>query len=527
MPSPRVFISSTYVDLADARSVVVDYFKELTYETVAFERGGIHFDHTKPIDEPGYEVVKACDLMILIIGGRYGNRSSRDTRARTTINFNSITKNEYLEALSAGIPVFTFIRQEVLNEYFTYINQPKKQRKTFAPRFVDNKAIFQLIKEIKELKTNNQIIEYKTVPEILTCLKLATADLVRDAIRNRRAEPDEEEVLINGYKLFYYRRKKGLSYTELSKATNIDRGFFTSRENVRNTEAAEKSGNIFRTSTKSQIKIIEKILDCKGQLTAGKDDDLLSMYIQYYHSNRGKQPLKVKPKKSYLQKPLFPIKCVIFDFDGTLTKQNDRTTWELIWEELGYSIEDCARLHRDFSNKVISHKEWCERTCEMFNIKSISRQTLANVATKIELVNGVPELLEILINHKIEVQILSGSIIQIIDLVLGKLASKFTHIQANSFKFAGKTLSFIQGTDYDFEGKATYITEMINNRHFSSTDILFVGNSSNDKYVSRSGVATLCVNPHFTDGNDEKEWLYCIREMYDIREILKFINLKS
>jgi hypothetical protein len=62
-------------------------------------------------------------------------------------------------------------------------------------------------------------------------------------------------------------------------------------------------------------------------------------------------------------------------------------------------------------------------------------------------------------------------------------------------------------------------------RSYNQMDILFVGNSSNDRWASRSGVPTLCVNPHFTDGNDAKEWLYCIREMDNIMEILQFIPL--
>ena len=524
MPSPRVFISSTYVDLVDARSVVEHYFRELLYEPIAFERGGMHFDHTKPLDISGYEAVKDCDLMILIIGGRYGTPSSKQLNPHNKSNFNSITKTEYLEALSAGIPIFTFIKQNVYNEFFTFINQPKKQRKNFIPKFVDNVLVFQLVKEIRDFKTNNLIIEYESVSEILQYLKKATANLVHDAIKTRKEEIETEDVAVNGYKLFYYRRKKGYSHTELSKITEINRSHLISLEIVRSPEATTKHGSIFRKSTKSIIAKLEAILECRGQLCAGNEDDLLSMFIQYYHSNKGKPTIKAY-SNSQIQQTLFPIKSIVFDFDGTLTKQNSRTTWELVWEELGYNIEDCAKLHRDFSNKVINHNQWCERTCEAFNNRLITEQTLEKVASKIELLSGVPELLQILKDNKIEMHILSGSILQIINNVLGPLAKYFTHIQANSFKFAGQTLSYIQGTDYDFEGKATYITGLMDIKHFSPTDLLFVGNSSNDKYVSRSGVATLCVNPHFTDGNDEKEWLYCIREMHDIREILKFINL--
>jgi HAD superfamily phosphoserine phosphatase-like hydrolase len=525
MPSPRVFISSTYVDLADARSVLEEYFKALLYEPVTFERGGIHFDPTKPLDCSCYDAVKDCDMMVLIIGGRYGSPASDAFGSSDGHSYNSITKAEFLEALSAGIPLYTFVKQSVHNEFFSYINQPKSQRKTFRARTVDNTLVFQLIKEIRDLRTNNLIIEYETVPEILHYLKKATASLVHDAIKNKRHTEPKDRTFVNGYKLFYYRRLRCYSHQRLSEATQLRRNYLTSLENVRTPAAAKKHGSVFRTCPRKVVSQLETVLDCHGQLSAGREDDLLSMYIQYYHCNRGKPPLANHKHFHNQPRTLFSVQCVVFDFDGTLTRQNDRTTWEHIWEELGYTVEDCAELHREFTNKVIDHKQWCEKTCDCFRKRNISELTLANVAAKIELMPGVPELLATLQEKGVEMHILSGSIDQIIHTVLGPLSSMFTNIQANSLKFTGKSLSYIDGTHFDFEEKASYISNLVKRKSFSQTEVVFIGNSSNDRWVSRSGVTTLCVNPHFTDGNDLKEWLYCIREMHDMREILKYMRL--
>ena len=527
MPSPRVFISSTYIDLVDVRSVVASYFSELLYETVAFERGGINFDPLKPLDLSCYEAVKDCDWMVLIIGGRYGSPASDTTNSTDGKSFNSVTKAEYLEALSAGIPILTFVRSSVLKEYYTYTNQSKAHRKDYRPFTVDNILVFHLIKEILDLRTNNRIIEYDNAAELLQSLKRETAALVHNALKTKKGKAEDNSILINGYKLFYFRRQHGYSHKVLSEKAQIERNHLTSLENVRSPGAVEKHGDIFRKCSPKTIVKLESVLKCPGQLTAGKEDDLLSMYIQYYHCNRRKPPVNAATPSQIDLPPLFPLKCVVFDFDGTLTRQDDRTTWERIWEELGYSVQDCAKLHRDFTNKVITHQEWCQRTAEAFNKNGISSGTLINVASKIELMPGVPELLKILQEHRIEMHILSGSVEQVIHAVLGQLVSHFTDIKANSFKFSGSTLSFIQGTEFDFEGKATYVSSLIKRQGYLLTDVLFVGNSSNDRWVSRSGVATLCVNPHFTDGNDAKVWLYCIREMYDAREILKYINLPN
>ncbi len=527
MPTPRVFISSTYVDLADVRSVVENYFQELLYEAVTFERGGIHYDPRKPLDLSCYEAVKDCDMMVLIIGSRYGSPSSETYASTDGQSYNSVTKAEYLEALSAGLPIFTFVKQKVLNEYYAYANQPKQQRKDYRPQTVDNVLVFQLIKEILELRTNNSIIQYETAADLLQYLKKATAALVREALKERKGHDDDKGVPINGYKLYYYRRTRGLSHKRLSELTRLRRNFLTSLENVRSPAAAEKHGHIFHKCPARVIAKLESVLKCHGQLSAGREDDLLSMFIQYYHCNRGKPPVDTHVRSHMDAPPLFPVRCVVFDFDGTLTRQDDRTTWERMWEELGYTVEDCALLHRDFTNKLITHADWCQRTCEAFRARNISETTLSRVSSQIKVIPGVAELLLLLQQNGIEMHILSGSVEQIICSVLGPLVNYFTNIQANSFKFTGTVLSYIQGTEYDFEHKATYVSKLVQRKGYSQTDVLFVGNSSNDKWVSRSGVTTLCVNPHFTDGNDAKEWLHCIREMHDMREILKYLRLPS
>ena len=525
MPSPRVFISSTYVDLQDARSVVESFFKSLTYETISMERGGIYYDHNKPLDESCYDAVKESDLMILIIGGRYGSPTSKDSMAGVK-KYNSITKKEYETAIKANIPVFTFIKDSVYNEHYTYINQPVQHRKHFVPKFVDNILIFNLIQEIRNLDSNNQIIKYETVDEILTYLKKANADLVYNAIKiNKRTErKDVIDVLINAYKLYYFRRQSNLSLTNLARQAGVKRNYLVSLEKV---QKEDGKGNIFRKCSIETLHKIENVLKCKNKLEAGQEDDQLSMFLLYYYANREKRILVKNSKNTVSPNYIFPTKCVVFDFDGTLTEQNDRTTWELIWEELGYTIDDCARLHRQFSNKTITHEHWCKETCEMFNRKSISPNTLKTVSKKVELMPGVSDLVNILLESKIEIHILSGSIIEIINEVLGDLNNKFTHIQANSFKFTANTLSYIESTNFDFEGKSDYLNRLIKTRNYSSTNILFVGNSSNDRWASRSGVRTLCINPHFTDGYDEKEWLYCKRDLKDMKEILPYININS
>jgi len=59
----------------------------------------------------------------------------------------------------------------------------------------------------------------------------------------------------------------------------------------------------------------------------------------------------------------------------------------------------------------------------------------------------------------------------------------------------------------------------------SELDVLFVGNSLNDIYASRSGARTLCVNPHLTNPEIEEHWTYCIPEMRNLKQILQHVKI--
>ncbi|HAD97348.1 MAG TPA: hypothetical protein DCG19_08070 [Cryomorphaceae bacterium] len=525
MPFPRVFVSSTYVDLVDARDTVTNCLENLKAKPIVFERSGISYDHSKPMDLSCYESVKECDMVVLIIGGRYGSSSSNPNSSTNGLTINSITKTEYLEALAANIKVLTFIKESVLYEYSTFKNQTKAQQKNFKPTYVDNLAIFDLITEIHQLKKNNAIYRYHKASDIEDVIRKEFSLLAQQALKSSRNTQSEKKVLINAYKMFYYRRQGQISLTKLSSITRLKRNFISSLEKVKNIKKEDNPDKLpFRMCELSDLKNIERALNCENELEVGKEDDLLSHYINYYHCNRGKQP--ATKTKAHNEQIHFPKKAVVLDFDGTMTTRNNRTTWEMLWVNLGYSINECNLYHRQYSNKLISHEQWCRITKEKFQAQELSELTLNSVASEIDLVDGVKDLVEILNKNNIEIHILSGSVEQIITRVLGPvLTKKFTHIQANSFKFTNNQLSHIQGTPYDFEGKATYITNLLKDRGYSPQEVLFVGNSSNDKWASRSGAVTLCVNPHFTDGTDIKEWLYCIREMDSLMEILTYIPL--
>lgn len=206
-----------------------------------------------------------------------------------------------------------------------------------------------------------------------------------------------------------------------------------------------------------------------------------------------------------------PIKVIVFDFDGTLTYNHGlRSSWEKIWVYLGYKVQDCQKYYDQFKKGKIDHQEWCDITCEAFKNKNLTRSVLDSISKEIQLMHGVKEILYKLRNEDhLKLYIVSGSIIQLIELLLGdKIDDYFDGYKANIFIFhTNNQLAKIEGTKFDFEGKATYIKKIAEKEKLSSvSEILFIGNSDNDEYAYRSGAQTLCFNPIHANFNNKKIW---------------------
>jgi hypothetical protein len=91
MTKPRVFISSTFYDLRYIREDLERFVRDMGYEPVRHETGAIPYSREKPLEESAYHEVSQSDIIVCIIGGRYGTESAtRD---------GSITQNE-LEEIS-------------------------------------------------------------------------------------------------------------------------------------------------------------------------------------------------------------------------------------------------------------------------------------------------------------------------------------------------------------------------------------------------------------------------------------------
>lgn len=520
MPKPRVFISSTFSDLKDIRSQVSRFVSDYGFLPVSFEKNDIPYDPTSELEDSCYDEIRDASLMVLLIKEKFGAIS-----ASSSINgvINSVTQTEYNVARKVGIPIFIFIQQSSFDEYNNFAKTGMKDSYQFT--HLENIHLARFIGSILEDKAFRYIFRFNDCEDIEVTLKKQWAGLFFKYFENAKKNvlKQNEFVPINSFKLFYFRRNKGLSQAELALKAEIPETKIQKIE-----DAGIKKNHIevhdFETVSFSEIQRIAGVLECSvGNIKGGLPDDFLSQYLLYYFKNKG-----TKQRKKTIENSgnLFKTKAVIFDFDGTLTKPLDNhTTWEKIWIELGYDINECAELHRKYSVSEISHKEWCEVTERKFKNKGLSKQHLNKIADDLTLVNGTDRVIHKLVEKNISLYICSGSIDYIVKRTLRGFINCFEEIKSNKFRFnkEGK-LDSIVGTRYDFEGKANYISQISRDLDIHPYEILFVGNSLNDEWAHQSGAITLCVNPTMTNPDHPFQWTYSIRNLKNFNEIIKFIT---
>ncbi|WP_413716016.1 DUF4062 domain-containing protein [Sphingobium sp. B8D3B] len=75
MARPRVFVSSTYFDLKSVRADLEHFIRERGFDPVLHERGSIPYGNAEALERYCYKEIETCDILISIIGGRFGSQS--------------------------------------------------------------------------------------------------------------------------------------------------------------------------------------------------------------------------------------------------------------------------------------------------------------------------------------------------------------------------------------------------------------------------------------------------------------------
>lgn len=174
MATPRVFVSSTFYDLRQVRADLELFIREMGYEPVLHERGGVPYGSTEKLEEYAYKEAELADILVSIVGGRFGTAAQH--------NEQSISQEELRRALAKNIQVYIFVEQQVLTEYQTY--RANKGVKEISWRFVDDQRVYEHLERIYGLPMNNVIQGFETAGDITRFLKLQWAGLFHRFLQN-------------------------------------------------------------------------------------------------------------------------------------------------------------------------------------------------------------------------------------------------------------------------------------------------------------------------------------------------------
>ncbi|MCC4115980.1 DUF4062 domain-containing protein [Aromatoleum toluclasticum] len=207
MANLRVFISSICYDLSVVRGQLRDFIESIGYEPVMSDYNDVVYDprahtHTSCIEE-----VSSCDVVVVIIGSRFGGKVVPQALASVDIDSLksasksietlkrqesiSITQLEVLKAIEKSIPVFAFVDERVSQNHLDY---EKNKNKPFIDSFEFSsiekpetaRFIFEFINFLRHRSINNSVTNYSKYQDIEDALQKQWSGLFQRLLSEQR-----------------------------------------------------------------------------------------------------------------------------------------------------------------------------------------------------------------------------------------------------------------------------------------------------------------------------------------------------
>ena len=170
---PNIFISSTISDLHYLRDGLREAVEDLGYHPIMSDYGEVGYINPSTAAESCYRSVKQCQIVVLVVGKRYGNVGTDSL---------SVTHREFRTAQIEQIPTITFVEPQVLSYKEVYDADPEVATwARFAP--MDHATnTFELLNEVAASEAYNAIVPFTSVSDAKRQLKFQIADFVGDRL---------------------------------------------------------------------------------------------------------------------------------------------------------------------------------------------------------------------------------------------------------------------------------------------------------------------------------------------------------
>ena len=149
------------------------------------EKGHIPYSNLSRLEEYCYKEIENCDILISIIGGRFGSAAYESGGY-------SISQKELKTALDKGKQVYIFIEKSVLHEYKTYEHNKDNIEVISKMKFsaVNDIKIYKFLDEVFTLPINNQYTGFETSNDIIQYLQEQWASLFQSLLNDVSAQKD-------------------------------------------------------------------------------------------------------------------------------------------------------------------------------------------------------------------------------------------------------------------------------------------------------------------------------------------------
>lgn len=171
---PAVMVSSTCYDLRQVRADLASAIEALGYVPLLSELPSFPIAPEKStVDNCREQVANRADILVLVIGGRYGSIPPLRDR--------SITNIEYAAARAKGIPVYAFVDANVLALLPLWNASPQND---FSAA-VDTPKLFQFIQDVRAVDSV-WMFEFRSAADIVKTLRVQFAALFKSTLDLRQ-----------------------------------------------------------------------------------------------------------------------------------------------------------------------------------------------------------------------------------------------------------------------------------------------------------------------------------------------------
>ena len=180
---PNVFLSSTMYDLSELRVQLRQFIDGLGWRAVMSEHDSFPIDANQTtVENSRRNVRENADVFVMVVGARYGSVDAEADK--------SVTNLEFVEAWARGVPVYVFVRKDVLAQMRVWKANPEAD----YSGIVDTPRVFEFIDSFRgggEVWT----FEFATAEDIVNTLRHQFAYLVQDALELRQLARGQDRLL--------------------------------------------------------------------------------------------------------------------------------------------------------------------------------------------------------------------------------------------------------------------------------------------------------------------------------------------